>query len=109
MSGRALFTLVWLIVAAGLLLPLYPQGGQTPGTTAAPDAMALVAAPDAFGGPDDPIGIRCRTGCRCDGLLAAVFGSVDDPFGPSVTLTVWFGPAYLPSGPQPLLLKLPAI
>jgi hypothetical protein len=42
MRGRVLFALVWLIIAAGLVLPLYPPDVAIPGPPAA--APALLAA-----------------------------------------------------------------
>ena len=109
MLGRALFTLVGLIIAAGFGLPFYPQAGHTPSATSAPEAMALLAAPDGFGCQDCPIEGgdpgTCRPDCACGERLAATFVLVaDQPV--RVTLTVMV--RVLPAEPSPPS-KLPAI
>ena len=54
MLGRVLFTFVWLIIAAGLVLPLYPGDEMISVVTAASDPIQPVAASDAFGCEDCP-------------------------------------------------------
>ena len=55
MSGRVLFALVWLIIAAGAALPLYPGDVATAVVTAASDPVQPVAASGAFGCEDYPV------------------------------------------------------
>ena len=49
MLGRVLFAFVCLIIAAGLVLPLYPRDVVTSVVAAASDPVQPVAATDAFG------------------------------------------------------------
>jgi hypothetical protein len=109
MLGRALFTLVGLVIAAGLVLPFYPQTGQTPSAASAPEAMALLAAPDGFGCQDCPIEGgdpgTCRPECACGERLAATFVLVADQ---PVRLTLTVMVRVLPAEPSPPS-KLPAI
>jgi hypothetical protein len=51
MLGRALFAVVWLIIAAGLLLPLYPAEVSVPGSATGEVAASLADAMDAGCGP----------------------------------------------------------
>ena len=51
MLGRALFALVWLIIAAGLLLPLYPSEVSVPASASGAVAAALADVMDAGCGP----------------------------------------------------------
>jgi hypothetical protein len=46
MLGRALFAFVWLIIAAGLLLPLFPAEVAAPGLADARIAATLAEAVD---------------------------------------------------------------
>jgi len=71
MLGRALFAFVWLIIAAGLLLPLYPAEVPVPGSASGEvaaslaDAMAA-GAMDAGCGPC-PSAAAGGEGCRRSG------------------------------------------
>ena len=51
MLGRALFALVWLIIAAGLLLPLYPSDVSAPGSASGEVAAVLADVMSAGCGP----------------------------------------------------------
>jgi len=51
MLGRTLFALVWLIIAAGLLLPLYPSEVSMPASASGEVAAALADVMDAGCGP----------------------------------------------------------
>jgi hypothetical protein len=110
MWGRALFALVLLVMAAGLLLPLYPPNvtglrwaavdGLSPAT--ASRAVACEDWPVAEPGSED-----CQPECWCGGLAPAVFVTVADRFGRSVILLI-----QPPAGPPPerlLLPRLPAV
>jgi hypothetical protein len=109
MLGRALFTLVGLVIAAGLVLPFYPQTGQTPSAASAPAAVALLGAPDGFACQDCPVeGVdlaTCRPDCACGDRLAATFVLVADQ---PVRLTLTVMVRVLPAGTSPPP-KLPAI
>lgn len=109
MLGRALFTVVGLIIAAGLVLPFYPQTAQTPNPVSSPEMAALLGAPDRVECQDclvegaDPA--ACRPDCECGERLAATFVMVaDQPVRLTLTVTVRVLPAE--ASPSP---KLPAI
>jgi hypothetical protein len=104
MLGRVLFTFVWLIIAAGLVLPLYPGEEAISVVTAASDPVRQVAASEAFGCEDCPVAddrADCSADCPCDPLVPAVFVPLEDGVG--MTLA---GSARLP---VKLPAKLPAI
>jgi hypothetical protein len=109
MLGRVLFAFVWLIIAAGFVLPLYPRDLVTSVVTAANDPVQPVAASDPFGCEDCPAagggGADCRSDCPCDQVLPAVFVPLEE--GVSVTLAV----SVRAQTPEPgkLPAKLPAI
>lgn len=100
MLGRVLFAFVWLIIAAGVALPLYPGEAVISVVTAASDPMQPVAASGAFGCEDCPVP-DADVDCRSDQVLPAVFvplqEELDMTFAASERL-----PAKLPA-------KLPAI
>jgi hypothetical protein len=106
MFGRALFALVWLIIAAGVLLPIYPREAETPSFVAADRAMLttdLAVAecrdcPVAQGDRGD-----CRFECPCDRVQPAAFVPGEDAFRPSVVLVI----RPLPSGRSAEILLFP--
>jgi hypothetical protein len=104
MLGHVLFAVVWLIIAAGVALPLYPGDVVTAVVPAASSRVEPVAASQAFGCEDFPVaetGADCPTACPCDQVLPAVFVPLEESMG--VTLGVsGRTPAKLPA-------KLPAI
>ena len=104
MLGRVLFAFVWLIIAAGVALPLYPGDMVTSVVSAASDSVQPAAASGAFGCEDCPVpdaGVDCRSNCPCDNVLPAVFVPLEQ--GTDVTFAV--------SGrlPSKLPARLPAI
>jgi hypothetical protein len=104
MLGRVLFAFVWLIIAAGVALPLYPGEAVISVVTAASDPIQPAAASGALGCEDCPVpdaGVDCRSDCRCDRLLPAVFVPLQEE--PDVTFAA--------SGrlPSKLPARLPAI
>jgi hypothetical protein len=102
MFGRVLFAFVWLIIAAGLVLPLYPRDLVTAVVSAASDPVQPAAASAAFGCENCPVAdADCRSDCPCDQALPAVFVPLEEAVG--VTLAT---SARLP-GKVPA--KLPAI
>jgi hypothetical protein len=104
MSGRVLFAFVWLIIAAGVALPLYPGDVATAVVTAASDPVQPVAASGAFGCEDYPVaetGTDSPADCPCDQLVPAVFVPLE------VGVDVTFAASGRPSGKLPA--KLPAI
>ena len=112
MFGRVLFALVWLIIAAGVALPLYPRDVPTSTVAVATDPVQLVAGTDVFGCEDCPISdagrADCRSDCPCGETLPAVFVPLEEPVGLTIAVTVRSLPSRLPE-PQPLPPKLPAI
>jgi hypothetical protein len=104
MLGRVLFAFVWLIIAAGVALPLYPGDVVTAVVPAASSPVQPVAASQTFGCEDFPVaesGAGCPTDCACDQVLPAVFVPLEEAMG--VTLGVsGRTPAKLPA-------KLPAV
>ena len=108
MLGRVLFAFVWLIIAAGLVLPLYPRDVVTSVVTAANDPVQPVAGSDLFGCEDCPVAdlrADCQSDCPCDPVLPAVFVPLEQ--GISVTVTV-SAPPQTPERTK-LPAKLPAI
>ena len=76
MLGRVLFAFVCLIIAAGLVLPLYPRDVVTSVVAAASDPVQPVAATDAFGCGACSVAdgdAACRSDCPCDHVVPAVF------------------------------------
>ena len=87
MLGRALFALVWLIIAAGLALPLYPPDVATPGPPAA--GSALLAADTTVSGCENDVD---DAGCRSTQTASAAPE-------PCVSLTVYLIVRPLPEKP----------
>lgn len=113
MLGRVLFAFVWLIIAAGLVLPLYPRDVVTSVVTAADDQVQPVAGSDLFGCEDcvvaDDGALDCLPDCFCGHVLPTATRSVENAFNLTLFIVVHPEPPGLPSGPQPLPPKLPAI
>ena len=89
MLGRVLFAFVWLIIAAGVALPLYPGDVVMAVVTAARDPVQPAAASGAFGCADCPVAedsAGCPSDCPCDQVLPAVFVPLEQGMG--VTLSV---------------------
>jgi hypothetical protein len=108
MLGRVLFALVWLIIAAGVTLPLYPPDVATPGPPAA--ATTLLVADTLTSSCEDHVdGADCRSACPCAQALPAASAAPE----PCVRLTVYLVVRPLPSAPsftpRPPPPKLPAI
>ena len=104
MLGRVLFAFVCLIIAAGLVLPLYPRDVVTSVVAAASDPVQPVAASDAFGCGDCSVAdgdAECRSDCPCDHVVPAVFVPLEEGVG--VTLATSLRPA------TKVPAKLPAI
>jgi hypothetical protein len=107
MFGRALFALVWLIIAAGVLLPIYPSETERPSFVAADRAVLttdLTAAEcrDCRVARDDRA--DCRFECPCDRVLPVTFVPVEEAFRLSVVLLI----RPLPSGRSAKILLLPS-
>jgi hypothetical protein len=103
MFGRVLFAFVWLIIAAGVALPLYPGDVVTAVVTAASDPVQPVAA-SAFGCEDCPVAggaAECPSDCPCDQVVPAVFVPLEEGVGVTFAAS-GRSPAKLPA-------KLPAI
>jgi hypothetical protein len=110
MFGRALFAFVCLIIAAGVVLPIYPLEVERASALVA-DPILPVAQPGATGCEDCVVpglgGLDCRSGCPCAQVRAAAV-SVEGAFSLTVFMIIHPEPSRLPSGPQPPS-KLPAI
>ena len=109
MTGRVLFALVWLIIAAGVALPLYPRDIPESMVAAAADPVQLVAGTDAFGCEDcvvpDAGPARCKSDCGCGEAVPALFVPLERPVRLIIGVTVRHDPAGRPVAPQ----LLPAI
>lgn len=107
MLGRVLFALVWVIIAAGVSLPLYPPDVATPGTPAA--ASALLVADTMTFGCEAAEDADCRSTCPCGQALASASVTPDACVRLTVYLVVRPPPSGPPFTPQPPPPKLPAI
>ena len=110
MLGRALFALVWLIIAAGLLLPLYPADEEAAGLIAAggvEPVAGIVAASCEGCGPAESVD-DCGTSCPCQHPLPAA-SAAPACLAATVYLVVQPLPAGRPHEPWPQPPKLPAI
>lgn len=109
MLGRVLFAFIWLIIAAGLVLPLYPPDDVTSVVTAASNPLQPVAASDPFGCEDclvaDDGTLDCPSDCPCGAVLPAVFVPLEE--GESAMIPVSVRPQ--PAEAAKLPAKLPAI
>jgi hypothetical protein len=110
MLGRALFVFVWLIIAAGLALPMYPPAVET---ASSPSAASTLQAAGSSGCEDCPIPgeapAGCKSDCSCGRLLSAVYVSVGDSSMLSIRVTVRPLPVGPPSEVQTHPAELPAI
>src|SRR5262245_36614349 len=106
MTGRVLFALVWLIIAAGVALPLYPRDMPEAMVAVAADPVQLVGGTDTFGCEDcvvpDAGRARCKSDCTCGEAVPAVFV----PLKHHVRLTIG---VILPAGPSSSPGAVPAI
>jgi hypothetical protein len=75
MFGRVLFAFVWLIIAAGVALPLYPSEAPLSTVAVSADPVQLTADSAAFGCEDCRTAgggrAECRSDCACDEALPA--------------------------------------
>jgi hypothetical protein len=107
MLGRALFSLVCLIIAAGVLLPMYSSDVEAPGAASADPAIVLadlVASDCRDCAPDAAKVVRCRIDCPCDHSLPASSDTPEASLSLSVHLIVG-----RPSEQWWLAFKLPSI
>ena len=112
MLGRVLFAFVWLIIAAGLVLPLYPSDRAAPDVAAAESALLIAdatapgceACPTAAG-----MGAGCNSACACWQPLPAAAASPTTCFSLTVYVIARPLPSATSSSPQPLPPKPPAI
>ena len=112
MLGRVLFALVCAVIAAGLVLPLYPSDVE-PSRSAALDSMLPVDGSRTAACEECPVpdagSADCQSDCQCSHLLPATFVAVDDWFSLSVIVVVHPRPAGPSFVRQPLPPRLPAI
>jgi hypothetical protein len=106
MTGRVLFAFVWMIIAAGVALPLYPQDIPEAMGAAAADPVQLVAGTDAFGCEDCVVPDAGPARCK-----SAAVPAVFVPLEHRARLIIGVTGSDEPSGRPPQLLssKLPAI
>ena len=113
MTARVLFALVWVIIAAGVALPLYPRDIPEAMVAAAGDPVQLVAGIDAFGCEDcvvpDAGQARCKSDCPCGKAVPAVFVPLKHQVRLAIGVILPTGPSSSPGAPQLLSSKLPAI
>jgi hypothetical protein len=107
MLGRALFTLVWLIIAAGLMLPMYPVDVEP---APASDPMLHAAGFAVPGCQDCPDpgkgGADCEPACSCARVLPTAFVAAGESV---VHVIVGSRPLGLWFESRSLRLKSPAI
>ncbi len=94
MLGRVLFALVCLIIATGLLLPVYPTEVAAPGTVGARDMLIADAAAAGCG---DCQSAATGGGVRCDPALPGAAAARP----PCLHLTVYLIIRPLPATVQP--------
>ena len=113
MTGRILFALVWVIIAAGVALPLYPRDIPELMVAVAADPVQLVAATDTSGCEDcvvpDAGPARCKSDCGCGEAMPALFVPLEHRVRLIIGVTVRHEPSGRPAAPQLLFSKLPAI
>jgi hypothetical protein len=110
MLARLLFGGVWLMIAAGVLLPLYPIDEAMPALTSGPVSLAEVAGAGCAGCPAAAAsGTDCASACACHGRRRGV-GAAAAPVCLSLRVLVDHpGPARPPAQPGSLPTRLPAI
>ena len=108
MTGRILFALVWLIIAAGVALPLYPRDLPEVMVAAAAEPVQLVAGSNEFACEDCVVPDAGPARCKSP-AVPAVFVPLE--YGARVTIGVILptGPSRLHGAPRLLSSKLPAI
>jgi hypothetical protein len=108
MTGRVLFALVWVIILAGIALPLYPRDLPEAMVAAAADPVQLVAGTDEFACEDcvvpDARPARCKSPA-----VPAVFVPLEYGAGVTIGVIVPTGPSHPHGAPGLLSSKLPAI
>ena len=113
MTGRVLFALVWLIIAAGVALPLYPRDIPTSTVAVRTDPVQLAAGTDAFGCGDCPMDdagrTHCPSDCGCGDAQPALFVPLEQQVSLTIRVTVRLEPSSRPAAPQSLPSTLPAI
>ena len=112
MTGRVLFALVWVVIAAGVALPLYPRDLPRGWSSRGADPVQLVSGTDAVGCEDcvvpDDGQAHCRSDCTCGEAVPAVFVPLEHP-GHAHLVTVRQDPSGRPTALAPALVELPAI
>ena len=109
MLGRALFALVWLIIAAGVLLPLYPSDVSAPGSAVGEFAELLADTSDASCGTCPAAATR-SAGCgRSGGGVTSAPAVLAACSQLTIHLVVQPGPANGAAGPTAPLPSLPEV
>ena len=107
MLGRLLFALVCVIIATGLLLPVYPMEVATPGTADAEDMLVADTAAPACGGCGSAV---ASAGVPCDHAAPAPAAAREACLHLTVYLIIRPLPATgQPGDPKLLRPRLPTI
>ena len=109
MVGRALFALVWLVIAAGLLLPLYPADVSAPGSPVGEVGALLAASGDAGCGPCPAAAAGGEACGRKGGGWAAAPTALRSCSRLTLHLVVQPGPADRAAEPARPLPRLPEV
>jgi hypothetical protein len=108
MTGRVLFALVWVIIAAGIALPLYPRDLPEAMVAAAADPVQLVAGSDEFACEDCVVPDTGPARCKSP-AVPAVFVPLEHGAGVTIGVVLPTGPSRPLGAPRLLSPKLPAI
>lgn len=112
MLGRLLLSVVGLIIAAGLLLPLYAPEGQGAGPAPAGAALLVAVAMTADCPKCGTVAAGdtiCQPACPCSHALTPADDTAEDVAGEIIYLVVQPGPSDRLPEPQPSPPRLPAI
>jgi hypothetical protein len=107
MTGRVLFALVWVIIAAGIALPLYPRD-LPEAMVAVADPVQLVAGTDEFACEDCVVPDAGPARCNSP-AVPAVFVPLEYGAGVTIGALLPTGPARPQGAPWLLSPELPAI
>jgi hypothetical protein len=108
MTGRVLFALVWVIIAAGIALPLYPRDLPELMVAAAADPVQLVAGTDEFACEDCVVPDAGPARCKSP-AVPAVFVPLEQGVRLTIGVILPTGPSRPHGAPRLLSSKLPAI
>ena len=108
MTGRILFALVWMIIAVGIALPLYPRDLPEVMVAAAAEPVQLVAGTDEFACEDCVVPDAGPARCKSP-AVPAVFVPLEQGVSLTIGVILPTGPSRLHGAPGLVSSKLPAI